>query len=110
MGPFAKGDVIIASLSYSDFSGSKRRPALVVATPDGLDPVLCLISSRTRGDSYDVTIRAEDFASGGLNRDSAVRVCHLFTLDPSLIDYAAGVLRSAKMQEVTSGIVAMLTD
>ncbi|MEI2689092.1 MAG: type II toxin-antitoxin system PemK/MazF family toxin [Anaerolineae bacterium] len=110
MGPFAKGDVIIASLNYSDFSGSKRRPALVVAAPDDLDPVLCLITSRIRDDGYDVTIRSEDFASGGLNRDSTVRVCHLFSLDPSLIDYKAGVLRPAKIQEVTSGIVAMLTD
>lgn len=110
MGPFAKGDVIIASLSYSDFSGSKRRPALVVAAPQDLDPVLCLITSRTRNDGYDVAIRAEDFVSGGSNRDSTVRVCHLFTLDPSLIDYTAGVLRPAKMQEVTTGVVAMLTD
>jgi len=110
MGPFAKGDVIIASLSYSDFSGSKRRPALVVAAPQGLDPVLCLITSRARSDGYDVAIGSEDFASGGLNRDSTVRVCHLFTLDPSLIDYTAGVLGPAKILEVTTGIVSMLTD
>lgn len=110
MGPFAKGDVIVATLSYSDLSGGMRRPALVVAAPDGLDPVLCLITSRARENGYDVSIRAEDFASGGLNRDCAVRICHLFTVDPSLIDCTAGVLRLAKMQEVTAGIVSMLTD
>lgn len=49
MGAFARGDVIIASLSYSDFSASKRRPALVVAVPGGLDPVLCLLTSKARG-------------------------------------------------------------
>ena len=108
MGSFAKGDVIIASLSYSDFSGSKRRPALVVAAPQGLDPVLCLITSRTRNDGYDVLIGSEDFTSGGLNRDSAVRVCHLFTIDPTLIDYTAGVLKPEKLEEVMSGIISML--
>lgn len=108
MGAFAKGDVIVAALSYSDFSASKRRPALVVAAPDGLDPVLCLITSRARNDGYDIPISSPDFASGGLSRDSSVRVCHLFTLDPAIIDYKAGKLKTDKLQEVTARIIEML--
>lgn len=108
MGAFTKGDVIVASLSYSDFSVSKRRPALVVAAPDGLDPVLCLITSRTRNDGFDVPIASTDFVSGGLNRASVVRVCHLFTLDPAIIDYIAGELKAEKQQEVTASIIRML--
>jgi mRNA interferase MazF len=50
MGIFAKGDVVVAPLDFSDFSNFKRRPALVIATPTGLDPVLCMITSRGRGD------------------------------------------------------------
>ena len=41
-----KVDVVVAPLDFSDFSDYKRRPALVVATPGGLDPVLCMITSR----------------------------------------------------------------
>jgi mRNA interferase MazF len=108
MGTFAKGDVIIASLSYSDFSGGKRRPALVVAAPAGLDPVLSLITTRSRGDSFDVVITKTDFVSGGLNVDSYVRTCHLFTLDPKMIDYVAGRLKTEKIKEITSKIVKML--
>lgn len=108
MGAFTKGDVIIASLSYSDFSASKRRPALVVAAPDGLDPVLCLITSRSRDDGFDISISSTDFASGGLDRDSSVRVCHLFTVDPAIIDYKAGRLKTEKLQEVTAGVTKML--
>ncbi len=108
MGAFAKGDVIVAALSYSDFSASKRRPALVVAAPDGLDPVLCLITSRARDDGFDIPISSLDFASGGLSRDSSVRVCHLFTLDPDIIDYKAGELKTAKLKEVTASIIRML--
>ena len=108
MGAFAKGDVIIAALSYSDFSGGKRRPALVIAAPSGLDPVLCLITSRSRNDGYDVSIRRTDFTSGGLSIDSIVRTCHLFTIDPKLIDYKAGILKAEKIKEITAKIVAML--
>jgi mRNA-degrading endonuclease toxin of MazEF toxin-antitoxin module len=108
VGTFTKGDVIIASLSYSDFSGGKRRPALVVAAPPGLDPVLCLITSRVRKDGFDVRIAKADFANGGLSIDSYVRTCHLFTLDPSMIDYTAGRLKPEKIKEVTAKIVEML--
>jgi mRNA interferase MazF len=109
MGVFARGDVVVATLSYSDFSGSKRRPALVVAAPDGLDPVLCLITSRVRGDSFDVPITKADFATGGLRGDSNVRACHVFTLDSSIIDYKAGTLKDDKVKEVTARIIEMLT-
>lgn len=108
MGVFAKGDVIIASLSYSDFSDGKRRPALIVAAPAGLDPVLCLITSKERGDGFDVRITKPDFASGGLSIDSNVRPCHLFTLDPKMIDYTAGRLKPEKVKEVTTKLVEML--
>ncbi len=110
MGAFTKGDVIIASLSCSDFSASKRRPALVIAVPDGLDPVLCLITSRARDDGFDISITSTDFVNGGLDRDSTVRVCHLFTVDPAIIDYKAGKLKTEKLQEVTAGVVKMLND
>lgn len=109
MGVFAKGDVVIASLSYSDFSRSKRRPALIVATPKGLDPVLCLITSRMRGDDYDVLIKKTDFATGGLRRKSNARPCHLFSLDPRVIEYKAGTLKPEKIKEVTAKIVEMVT-
>jgi mRNA interferase MazF len=54
MGLFTKGDVVVAPLDFSDFSDFKRRPALVVAAPKGLHPVLCMITSRGRGDGYDI--------------------------------------------------------
>ncbi len=109
MGVFARGDVVVAALSYSDFSGAKRRPALVIAAPDGLDPVLCLITSQGRGDGFDVPLIKSDFATGGLRGDSNVRACHLFTLDSSIIDYKAGMLKDDKVKEVTARIVEMLT-
>jgi mRNA interferase MazF len=108
MGLFAKGDVVIASLRFSDFTASKRRPALIVATPKGLDPVLCLITSKARSDGYDVLIKKADFTSGGLRRDSNVRPCHLFSLDPSVIEYKAGTLKAEKVDEVIAKIVYMV--
>ena len=108
MGVFAKGDVVVAPLDFSDFSNFKRRPALVVATPKGFDPILCMITSRGRGDGHDVVITKADFESGGLRADSFVRSCHLFSIDESIIEYQVGKLKDEKVKEVIAKIIALL--
>jgi len=108
MGIFAKGDVIVAPLDFSDLSNFKRRPALVIATPRGLDPILCMITSRGRGDGYDVAITKADFESGGLRADSFVRTCHLFSIDEGVIEYQVGQLKDQRVKEVIAKIIALL--
>lgn len=108
MGILTKGDVVVAPLDFSDFSNYKRRPALVIATPGGLDPILCMITSRKRGDAYDVAITKADFESGGLRDDSVVRACHIFSIDESIIEYQVGKLKDEKVKEVIAKIVQML--
>jgi mRNA interferase MazF len=109
MGLFAKGDVIIADLPYSDLSGIKRRPLLVVAAPSGLDLITCLITSRARADGYDIALTRGDFSAGGLNIDSNARPCHLFALDPNIVVQKVGTLKPEKMKEVTGLIIRIMT-
>ena len=40
-----KGDVVVIPFPFSDLSGSKRRPALVIADWGGDDVMLCQIIS-----------------------------------------------------------------
>jgi mRNA interferase MazF len=109
MGIFAKGEVVVAPLDFSDFSNFKRRPALVIATPRGLDPILCMITSRGRNDGYDAVLTLADFDNGGLRIDSYVRICHLFTIDENIIEYKVGTLKEEKVQEIVDKIVAMVS-
>ncbi|MEO6392195.1 MAG: type II toxin-antitoxin system PemK/MazF family toxin, partial [Pyrinomonadaceae bacterium] len=39
MGRFVKGDVVVTPFPFSDLSGDKRRPALVIANLNGDDLV-----------------------------------------------------------------------
>ena len=41
MGRFVKGDIVVLSYPFSDFSCAKRRPALVISNLDGDDIILC---------------------------------------------------------------------
>jgi mRNA interferase MazF len=109
MGIFAKGEVVVAPLDFSDFSNYKRRPAVVIATPRGLDPILCMITSRGRNDGYDAPLTLADFENGGLRIDSYVRTCHLFTIDENIIEYKVGMLKEEKVQEIVAKIVAMVS-
>lgn len=56
MEKFVKGDVVIIPFPFSDLSQAKRRPALVVATLEGDDLILCQITSQNITDKYSITI------------------------------------------------------
>ena len=109
MGLFARGDVVIADLPFTDLSGAKRRPLLVIAAPPGLDLITCLITSRARADGYDVSLTRNDFAAGSLATDSHARPCHLATVDPRIVKQKAGTLRPEKVKEVTDLIIRIVT-
>lgn len=100
MGTPAIGDVVVVPFPYSDLSGSKRRPALVVARSDRGDVVMCQITSRAYSGSSTIGITDESFASGGLSRASFIRVGKLFTGSASLVLRTVG-----KLDERTTGRV-----
>jgi len=43
---FVKGDIVVIPFPFSDLSGTKRRPALVIADFHGDDILLCQITSQ----------------------------------------------------------------
>ena len=49
MARFVKGDVVVVPFPFSDLSQSKRRPALIIASLEGDDAILCQIT-RGKGD------------------------------------------------------------
>jgi len=109
MGAFVKGDVVVAPFPFSDLSAAKKRPALVVATLVGNDVILCQITSQAVVDSYAVSLIDSDFINGGLRQISNVRPNRLFTAETSIILYRAGSISAAKMQEVLTKLMQILT-
>src|SRR5262245_23077734 len=109
MGAFIKGDVVVVPFPFSDLSAAKKRPALVVAALTGNDVILCQITSQAVADRYTVPLTDHDFTSGGLRQASNVRPNRLFTAESSIILYRAGAINAAKMQEVLTTLVQILT-
>lgn len=85
MGRFLKGDVVFAKIVYTDLSGSKKRPAYVVANLTGDDLILCQITKEKCNDKYCIEITNANFTTGGLRLDSTIRPNKIFTVEDSLI-------------------------
>ena len=95
MAKFVKGDVVVIPFPFSDLSQSKRRPALILATLEGDDAILCQITSKNIFDNYAVTVDDADFRSGGLKQASNIRPNRLFTADTHIFCIGQAASRKA---------------
>lgn len=111
MAAFIKGDIVVVPFPFSVGTGSKRRPALVVASwpfADGTDFLLCLISSQAVSDPYIMKLEAGDIQGGTLSRQSYVRPSYLFAVDEGLIVYKVGALANDRLTQVVEKIISVL--
>lgn len=101
------GDVVVVSFPFSDYSSTKRRPALVAADLPGDDFILCQITSVKRNDIYSISLHDSDFSSGSLSRNSVVRVNRLLTAHKSLALSHVGSLKRDKMKLICQSVAAL---
>jgi mRNA interferase MazF len=109
MAGFVKGDIVVIPFPFSDLSGSKKRPALVLANLQGDDIILCQITSQQSKDIYAIAIDQTDFANGSLPVASNIRPSRIFTADKKMIIRTAGTLKRTSFAKVSSAIIKLLT-
>jgi mRNA interferase MazF len=97
MGKPLVGEVVVLPFPQTNLQSGKRRPALVVADLIGDDLILCQITSQSRSDGYSVPLAVADFERGRLAVDSFIRPNRLFTIEQSVILYAAGKVKDAQI-------------
>lgn len=94
---------------FSDLSGSKKRPALVVANLPGDDLILCQITSQPYDRTYSIPLGHEDFENGGLKNISFARPDKLFTGDSQMVEKSVAHLVPSAMDKVTKSIIQIIT-
>ena len=105
---FVKGDIVITPFPFTDLSGSKRRPALVLSNLRGDDMILCQITSQPKEDLYALPIKSEDFVSGLLPKGSFIRPSRIFTAEKTIILHKAGKITPELMDKVIDCIIFVL--
>ena len=108
---YKRGDIVLADLPFSDASGSKVRPSLVVqcdVNNQRLDDVIVVLITRTtQRASIEATqllidITTPEGKQSGLLHNSAVKCEHLITIHGKLIRRIIGNLPVALMRRIDS--------
>jgi len=108
LGKPVAGDVVIVPFPFSDLTQSKRRPALVLASLDGDDLILCMITSRDVRDRYALPLDHSEFTSGGLPVPSNIRPSRLFTADVAIVSRVVGRISPPKLLEAVTAVSSLL--
>jgi mRNA interferase MazF len=108
MAGFVKGDVVIIPFPFSDLTGSKKRPALVLADLPGNDIILCQVTSQNNNDPNAIMITQADFSTGGLQITSYVRPARIFTADKSIIVRKTGTVGAIVITKVKQTLSKLL--
>jgi mRNA interferase MazF len=112
-----RGNIILADLPFTDRSGSKIRPALVVQSDHNNarleDVILALITrttarATTEPTQFLIDIATPDGKASGLLHTSAVKCEHLITLHRSFILRAIGRVPDQLMNKINDCLKAAL--
>ena len=68
-----KGVVVTIRFPFSDLTGSKKRPALIVADWGSDDVILAQITSVAHKDNYTIDLSDKDFLNGSLKKESYIK-------------------------------------
>jgi mRNA interferase MazF len=105
---FVRGDVVVIPFPFSDLTQAKRRPALIIATLEGDDVILCQITSKTVRDKYSLPLDDSDFETGSLKQSSNIRPNRIFTADSHIVLYRIGKLKTGKLSDVVDRTVEII--
>ncbi len=107
MGAFAAGQVVLLPFPFSDLSGNKLRPALLLAGAGRGDWIACQITSNPYGDLLAIKLEDGAFAEGGLLRVSYARPGKLFTANETLMTGSRGALTAEAFAHVRRAVAGM---
>lgn len=106
MTPCKQGEVVLVRFPFTDYRGSKKRPAMIISADwfnDSRDDyLLAAITSQlpTQPNREDVALSQADLQSAGLPRESVVKTGKIMAIQKGLIDRSLGRVPGATLLSV----------
>lgn len=101
-----KGDIVLITFPFTDLSGSKLRPTIVIAET-GLDVTVCFITTQLQWqEPTDVSLLPTLF--NGLRKQSLVRTSKIATLDKTLAKGLLGRLTINQFNDLNNKLKILL--
>ena len=101
------GDVVEAPIPYTDMSGAKVRPVVILAEVGMCDWIVCEITVCSQEPPAAIEIFAADFQRGGLEGRSWARLDRVTTLNESVFIRPLGRLAPSKQAEIAAAVRAL---
>lgn len=110
--PMKQGDIVLVPFPFTDLSGMKKRPVLVISNNryniSNRDFVCCGITSKINDRDYSVAIDTNDLADGFLAQPSMVKADTIFTLEQSLVIKTIGRASQQTIEKVKGEFLKLL--
>jgi len=103
------GSVVAVLFPFSDLSESKLRPALVIATAEYNNLILCQVTSKRYSSKNAIKLVASDFETGNLPFNSYIRPDKIFTADLTIVKKHIAIINTAKQKQVKSKLKEIFT-
>jgi mRNA interferase MazF len=101
-----KGDIVLITFPFTDLSGSKLRPTVVLADTE-LDVTVCFITTQWQWhDPTDVHLSPTLF--NGLRKQSLIRTSKIATLDKTLAKGLLGQLTHIELNDLNNKLKTLL--
>lgn len=112
MTTFSRGQVVVVPFPFTDLSGVKRRPALVVSSEEYNqrtgDVIIAQITSRVNSPQRPGDYNVKDWKGAGLLAPSLIRA-RMTTLHSSILVRVLGQMPAAEMHAVNRALESALS-
>jgi mRNA interferase MazF len=100
-----KGDIVLIPFPFTDLSGVKNRPALVLID-DTSDVTVCFLTTQIKYQS-ELDIKLEPSTINGLKRTSVIRLNKMATINKDLVLGRLGSMTNAEMKVLNSHLIKL---
>lgn len=101
-----KGDVVLIPFPFTDLTGNKNRPAVILIESEE-DVTVCFITSQIqRQEQYDILVNPSEH--NGLKKPSLIRLSKLATIDKDLVIGRLGILDLKTIRLLNSNLIHLL--
>ena len=101
-----KGDIVLITFPFTDLSGSKLRPTVVLAETE-LDVTVCFITTQLQWQEL-TDVQLLPTSSNGLRKQSLIRTSKIATLDKVLAKGLLGRLTTIELNDLNNKLKTLL--
>ena len=109
---FEQGEIVVGELYYSDLTGVKKRPLLVISSSEfnnkSDDVMLLKITGGEHQTPFSIGCLQSDLEKGELKKESRISTDFITTLSKGLLGKPIAKISSKKLKEVTASLAKIM--